>query len=34
MYNKDKLKEYIRRSEIRIFSDNIKVRLSMERHFN
>lgn len=28
MYEKDELKEYIKKSEIRIFSDKIKVRLS------
>ena len=30
MYQKDKLREYISNSEIRVFSDNIKVRLSKE----
>ena len=30
MYNKDKLKEYIKRSELKIFSDNIRVRLSKD----
>ena len=30
MYQKDKLREYISNSEIRVFSDNIRVRLSKE----